>query len=298
MPQLQTAATAEIPQQLSAGENEGVGGDNVDGSDERIQQQAGAQHRNTTQASAITTCCKKPDISIEAPGAGMCSVDTRADGISECGPFKDSVRVHLASDPPDATIYYTLDGSDPSTSSPRYSGPVAVKTTDVVVSAIAVTDGMASEAARTRVVLEACEPVMDPNGGEYWHHADVAVKCPTPGASVGWVACEEDVEDGAEAGWKDGDSARLSDIGTRVIKARATHPRLRPSKIVASAAFVIKEPEAVRTPTFDPPGGEFATRVDVGIDCLTPGAVIRYTTGGAASPGRMRSEGAREDRGL
>jgi len=43
------------------------------------------------------------------------------------GSFKDSVEVHIRTDHPDARIFYTIDGSDPTTSSLPYKKPVILK---------------------------------------------------------------------------------------------------------------------------------------------------------------------------
>lgn len=45
----------------------------------------------------------------------------------ETGTYQGSVEVEMhVSNPSDATIYYTLDGSDPTTESPVYSGPITI----------------------------------------------------------------------------------------------------------------------------------------------------------------------------
>jgi hypothetical protein len=42
------------------------------------------------------------------------------------GRFKGSVQVAIVDDDPRAVVFYTTDGSRPTTSSPRYAGPIVV----------------------------------------------------------------------------------------------------------------------------------------------------------------------------
>ncbi len=61
--------------------------------------------------------------------------------------YKSNKEVRLTCETRDAAIYYTLDGSEPTTSSTKYTGPISIagvkgETTTVVLKAIAVKDGM------------------------------------------------------------------------------------------------------------------------------------------------------------
>ncbi len=56
----------------------------------------------------------------------------RPDFDKPAGFYTDSVTVALTNNEPGATLYYTLDGTEPSTSSDEYTGPITLKTTAVL----------------------------------------------------------------------------------------------------------------------------------------------------------------------
>ncbi|MCH3916369.1 MAG: chitobiase/beta-hexosaminidase C-terminal domain-containing protein [Spirochaetia bacterium] len=84
-----------------------------------------------------------------------------------------------------ATIYYTTDGSTPSTSSHQYVGAVTV-TASVTVRAIAVKDGFAdsSTAVLAVTVSQVATPVISPTGGTFEGTQSVTVSCGTDGATI------------------------------------------------------------------------------------------------------------------
>lgn len=81
----------------------------------------------------------------------------------------------------DAAIYYTLDGSDPTTSSTLYTTPITDVTSGVTVKAIAVKDGMINSAVITSTFsLQCAKPVIARTGNT------VTITCsyPTSGVSI------------------------------------------------------------------------------------------------------------------
>jgi hypothetical protein len=73
--------------------------------------------------------------------AGISAAAVAPDCSPRGGNFDLPTRVRLSSITTDATIYYTLDGSTPTTSSTQYTGPILISS-DTEISAIAVSPGL------------------------------------------------------------------------------------------------------------------------------------------------------------
>ena len=87
-----------------------------------------------------------------------------------------------------ATIYYTLDGSTPTTSSARYTGPITVDST-VTIKAIAIAKGYTPSAVGTVTVSDpsmqqAASPTISPGAGTYLRALMVTISDSTPGAVI------------------------------------------------------------------------------------------------------------------
>ena len=78
-----------------------------------------------------------------------------------------------------ATIYYTIDDSNPTTSSTVYSGPLSENISGVTIKAIAVKDGMINSAIGSgSVTLSCATPVFTRNGNS------LTISCPFPATGV------------------------------------------------------------------------------------------------------------------
>ena len=71
------------------------------------------------------------------------------------GVFDAAFDLHLATETDGATIYYTTDGSTPTTSSPDYSDKVAISAATTTVKAIAVKSGLTSDVASATYTYDA-----------------------------------------------------------------------------------------------------------------------------------------------
>ena len=95
--------------------------------------------------------------------------------------------VSIACDTDGATIYYTIDGTEPTTSSTKYTGAFTL-TSNATVKAIAVKTGWnnssVASASFTYTVETVATPVIAPNGGEIEAGTTISISCATSGATI------------------------------------------------------------------------------------------------------------------
>lgn len=144
--------------------------------------------------------------------------------------------------PTGATIYYTTDGNDPTTSSAVYNGPIAVDN-DMTIKAIAVkrawTDSTVSTATFTVKAAAPVEKVASPTfsiaGGEVEEGTTVTISCATSGATIYYTT------DGNEPTTSSAVySGAITVNKAMTIKAFAAKDGYTDSEVV-SATFTIKE---------------------------------------------------------
>jgi predicted extracellular nuclease/endonuclease I len=105
------------------------------------------------------------------------------------GQYNNEVEVTITCATDGATIYYTLDGNDPTTASDVYSAPFTL-TADATVKAFAtkadMDDSAIAETIYTIVtVVETVEtPVITPITGTYYESQEVTITCATDGATI------------------------------------------------------------------------------------------------------------------
>lgn len=104
------------------------------------------------------------------------------------GTFSNSIQVALQSGTSGAAIYYTLNGSSPTTASTLYSGPFAL-TASTTVKAMAVASGYNNSAVASATFTEsssasAATPTITPDGGAFTNSVQVSLQTSTPGAAI------------------------------------------------------------------------------------------------------------------
>jgi sugar lactone lactonase YvrE len=176
------------------------------------------------------------------------------------------------------TVYYTTDGSTPTTSSTLYSAaiPVAGNGTSETINAIATKDGMVDSAmasATYSIKYQVAAPTFSPGGGFYTSDQTVTITCATSGATI-YYSFSPTPSTLYTAPISVGGSGTY-----RVLYAMATKSGMTDST-VASATYQVMYPK-VATPVISPASGTYATDQVVSISCSTSGATIYYTTNNA-----------------
>ena len=188
--------------------------------------------------------------------------------------------VAISTATPNATIYYTTDGTAPGTSSTRYSAPIEI-TAAVTIKAIAVASGFANSAVAAAAytlmpIPIAAMPTFSPAEGAVPAGSTVTISTTTPGATIYYTT------DGTDPGPSSTQyTAPIAITAAVTIKAVATAPGFDNSPVGSGAYTLTVVPTAV-TPTFNPAAGAVLSGTMVTISTTTTGATIRYTTDGTA----------------
>jgi len=143
--------------------------------------------------------------------------------------------VKIADTTPGATIYYTTNGTTPTTASTKYTAEIAVQTSETV-SAIAVAPGFAASAvasAAYTITLPTAIPVFSPAAGTYASAQSVHIYDGDPGSAI-YYTTNGDTPTTASAKY----ASAISVASSETLKAIAIAPGRSPSG-VASAAYVI-----------------------------------------------------------
>ena len=102
------------------------------------------------------------------------------------GTFTEIQTVTITSATEGAEIYYTTDGTEPTTSSTKYTAAITIgKTT--TVKAVAVKDGQKDSeviTAEFTIILPVTAPAISPNGGSFTGSQTVKITCASEGAKI------------------------------------------------------------------------------------------------------------------
>jgi Chitobiase/beta-hexosaminidase C-terminal domain/Legume lectin domain/Bacterial lectin len=196
--------------------------------------------------------------------------------LPAAGTYTSTQSVSISDTTPGATIYYTTNGTTPTTASSVYSGAITVSATETL-KAIAVAAGYATSAvgsaAYTITPLVAATPTFLPAAGTYTSTQSVSISDTTAAATI-YYTTNGTTPTTASSVY----SGAITVSATETLKAIAVANSYSTSA-VGSAAYTIT-PLVAATPTFSPAAGTYATTQSVTIGDTTPGATIYYTTNG------------------
>ena len=174
------------------------------------------------------------------------------------------------------TIYYTTDGSTPTTHSLIYSGPITVSATEMV-KAIAVATGYSTSAVNSAaytITSPVAAPTFSPVSGFYATVQTVTISTGAPSATIHYTTDQSKPTSNSPIY-----SGSITVTATTMIKAIVVTAGSS-NNLVGSASYVITDPAA--TPVFSPGGGVYSMAQIVSISTTTPAAAIHYTIDGTA----------------
>jgi hypothetical protein len=154
------------------------------------------------------------------------------------GSFTTAQQVSLSDGTAGAVIYYTIDGSVPTTSSSVYSSPISVDSGAVTIKAIAQASGFnassVGSATYTIQLAAAAAPTFSPGTGTYTSAQSVTLSDATPGATI-YYTTNGTTPTTSSAVY----SSAIAVSTNTTLEALATAPGFAQSA-VASAAYVIQ----------------------------------------------------------
>jgi len=156
------------------------------------------------------------------------------------GTYNKIQYVELSDGAPNSTIYYTLDGTYPSTSSIKYTGPIQA-TTHTTITAIATAPSYEAGATlRASYTIVAPKPVITPNSGVVQGSARVAMTDAVAGAQIHYTS-DGSLPTASSPVYYNPIVRTPAATTTAVYQAMATAPGYLPSATTL-ASFVVAQP--------------------------------------------------------
>jgi alpha-tubulin suppressor-like RCC1 family protein len=192
------------------------------------------------------------------------------------GSYSGAQVVTVTTTTPSATLRYTLDGSNPTPTSPEITGAITVdhsNTLKVIGYRSGWTTSDQKQATYMITLGTVDTPVFGPPAGTYMSSQTVSISSTTAGATIRYTT------DGTEP------TVRSKIYSSPVLLETTTQLKARAFKAdhtastVASALYVI-DWGTVDTPRLSPGSGTYAVSQTVTVTTETSGATIHYTTNG------------------
>lgn len=192
------------------------------------------------------------------------------------GTYDTFLIVELECTTEDAEIFYTLDASDPTESSPQYIQPLSITNNTSIKARAFKNDYQASDISAVNYELNlpnVANPTFSLPAGTYNFSQKTSIACETPDSKIYFTLDGSDPNESSELY-----SDSLSVLSSTTIKTIAYKHDYFPSDIV-TAEYVI-DSLRVASPILTPSPGDYTTAQTVTILCSTPQAEIFYTLNG------------------
>jgi len=253
--------------------------------DEMNEAPTGTATNRASATSAVETSSLSSPTSITVPPFSVTALDYTAQGLSAAamptfspaaGIYTTAQSVTINDTTAGTTIYYTTDGSTPTTSSNVFSGPITVSGAETL-NAIAVASGYAT--SPTGTAAYAIDPVLPTptfsvSAGTYATAQPVSISEAAAGATIYYTTNGTTPTTSSSVY-----SGPITVGATETLQAIAVETGYTNSA-VAIAAYTLAP--ALPAVTFTPGAGTFTSAISVSMSEATSGSVIYYTTDGSA----------------
>jgi hypothetical protein len=183
------------------------------------------------------------------------------------------VSVTLSSQP-GATIRYTLDGTDPTTTSPLYSGPLNIASAATLKAKAFHPDYPTSAIASATYTFAAAAPTFSPPAGTYTTAQTVTLATPTSGATIRYTT------DGSTPTTSSAQYTGPIAVNTQTTLSAKTFKSGYADSAAASAVYTLNY-GTLPAPTMSPGTNTYSNDVSVTLSSSQTGATIRYTLDGS-----------------
>jgi hypothetical protein len=224
---------------------------------------------NSVVASAAYTITPQATVATPAfsPGAGT---------------YGSAQLVTISDATSDAIIYYTTNGTTPTTSSTEYTGPITVSSTETleaIAAATGYTDSTVASAAysigSSSSQLVVSTPAFSPASGAYTSAQPVTISDATSGATIYYTT------NGTTPTTSSTEyTGPITVSSTETLEAIAVATGDTNSAVASAAYTITASLPSVSTPAFSPAAGTYTSAQSVTISDATSGATIYYTTNG------------------
>jgi len=191
------------------------------------------------------------------------------------GTYSSTQTVTISDATPGAHIYFTTNGTTPTTSSTPYSGPITVSANGTTVKAIVTADGYNnSSVASATYALVAATPIFSLAGGPYYAAQVISISDATAGANIYYTTNGAMPTTGSTLY-----SGPITVSRTTMLQAIAVETGFKNSPVASVTYFITS---VTAPPTFTPPAGTYPGMQGVGLSDTFPEAQINYTIDGTA----------------